>query len=228
MLGDLEQGYVHARRVLLDALEALAAHREAIILVGAQAIYLHTGEGELATQVFTTDGDLALNPDLLGPSPLLAPLLEDAGFLPSQASGAIGTWVSPDGIPVDLMVPAGAAPPGSGRRSAALGPHGNRAARTARGLEAALVDHQEMLLEALDPADRRQLQVRVAGPAALLVAKLHKLHDRRDHARRQDDKDALDIYRLLTEITSEEFARGLRALACLSQRSRDPTSAPAA
>lgn len=30
--------YVLARRVLLDALEALADHREAIVLVGAQAV----------------------------------------------------------------------------------------------------------------------------------------------------------------------------------------------
>ena len=91
MPGDLEPGYILARRVLLDALEALAEHHEAVILVGAQAIYLHTGEGDLATQVFTTDADLALDPGALGSHPLLAELLEGAGFLPSSASGAIGT-----------------------------------------------------------------------------------------------------------------------------------------
>ena len=36
--------FVAARRVLLDALEALGAHRKAVVLVGAQAIYLHVGE----------------------------------------------------------------------------------------------------------------------------------------------------------------------------------------
>jgi hypothetical protein len=32
--------YVAARRVLLDALGALDNHREALVLVGAQAVYL--------------------------------------------------------------------------------------------------------------------------------------------------------------------------------------------
>jgi len=40
--------YVLARQVLLDALEALGAHRDAIVLVGAQAVYLHVGDADLA------------------------------------------------------------------------------------------------------------------------------------------------------------------------------------
>jgi hypothetical protein len=40
--------YVLARRVLLDALDALGIHRDAIVLVGAQAIYLRCGEADLA------------------------------------------------------------------------------------------------------------------------------------------------------------------------------------
>ena len=43
-----EPEYVAARRVLLDAFEALGKHRKAIALVGAQAIYLHVGDGDLA------------------------------------------------------------------------------------------------------------------------------------------------------------------------------------
>lgn len=35
--------YVAARRVLLDALEALKDHLPSLILVGAQAVYHHTG-----------------------------------------------------------------------------------------------------------------------------------------------------------------------------------------
>jgi hypothetical protein len=42
---------VAARRVLLDALEALGTLRKAV-LVGAQAIYLHVGEGDLAVRTF--------------------------------------------------------------------------------------------------------------------------------------------------------------------------------
>lgn len=33
--------YVQARRILLDALQALGSHRKAVVLVGAQAIYEH-------------------------------------------------------------------------------------------------------------------------------------------------------------------------------------------
>ena len=39
---------IQARRVLLDALAALEDHRAALVLVGAQAIYLYTGEADVA------------------------------------------------------------------------------------------------------------------------------------------------------------------------------------
>ena len=71
MSGEPDPLYVLARRVLLDGLQALGAHREAIILVGAQAIYLHTGDAELAVAPFTTDSDLVLDPTRLQPHPLL-------------------------------------------------------------------------------------------------------------------------------------------------------------
>ncbi len=57
----MDELYVIARRVLLDALEAFGPHRDAAILVGAQAIYLHTGDAELAVAEYTTDADLALD-----------------------------------------------------------------------------------------------------------------------------------------------------------------------
>lgn len=40
---DLDPGYVAARKVLLDALTALAPPEKAIIVAGAQAIYVRTG-----------------------------------------------------------------------------------------------------------------------------------------------------------------------------------------
>lgn len=43
---DLDPRYVAARRVLLDALTVLASHGDAIILAGAQAVYLHTGTAD--------------------------------------------------------------------------------------------------------------------------------------------------------------------------------------
>jgi hypothetical protein len=50
--------YIVARTVLLDALEALIAQHDAIVLVGAQAIYLHTGDADIAVPAFTADGDV--------------------------------------------------------------------------------------------------------------------------------------------------------------------------
>jgi len=55
-----EPEYVEARRVLLDALEALGMHRRSVVLIGAQAIYLRAGEGDLAVAPYTTDGDLVI------------------------------------------------------------------------------------------------------------------------------------------------------------------------
>lgn len=194
--------YVAARRVLLDALVALAPHRSAFVVAGAQAVYLRAGESDLALAPYTTDGDLALDPTVLMPDPALEALMRGAGF---ELSTEPGIWVAhvviaeaPVAIPVDLIVPEGFTPPG-GRRGARLGPHGNRAARRALGLEAALVDKDPMLITALDVIDTRAITVDVAGVAALLVAKAHKLHDRVERGRsdRLDDKDAADVFRMM-------------------------------
>ncbi len=206
--------YVRARRVLLDAFDALTLFRDAIILVGAQAIYLHTGDTGLAVAPYTTDADLALNPELLVPDPKLEPTMRAAGFSP--APGLLGIWVQEltQGT-VDLLVPEMLG--GPGRRGARLGPHGNRVARKARGLEAAIVDKNLMTIEALEPGDLRRTEVWVAGPTALLVAKLHKLAERRDVLSRLDDKDALDLYRLLQAIPTGTLAAGVAELRANSQ-----------
>lgn len=222
---DLDPRYIAARRVLLDALTSLAPHGKAVVVVGAQAVYLRTGGGEVATTIapFTTDGDLALDPALLGDEPELAKAMEDAGFRSDEP----GIWYTTARIagqdvvvPVDLIVPE-AASTGEGRRGARLGPHGNRAARRAVGLEAALVDHSPITISALDPADDRVLTAEVAGPAALLVAKAHKINDRVAAGRtdRLSDKDASDVYRIMQTFPPAEAAAALRRLL------RDPRSA---
>ncbi len=43
MSGDPDPVYVRARAALLNAADALAEHLDAVVLVGAQAIHLHTG-----------------------------------------------------------------------------------------------------------------------------------------------------------------------------------------
>jgi hypothetical protein len=111
------------------------------------------------------------------------------------------------------MVPealAGAA--ASQRRGAHIPPHANTAARRAVGLEAAVVDHAPMRVTALGEGDERACTVEVAGPAALLVAKLHKLGERRDNPRRLEDKDAHDVYRLFVAVPTDALATTLQRL----------------
>ncbi len=45
---------VEARAALLDAVAALEAHKDSVILIGAQAIYLRTGNATFARTVVTT------------------------------------------------------------------------------------------------------------------------------------------------------------------------------
>ncbi|MPZ67143.1 MAG: hypothetical protein GEU83_17110 [Pseudonocardiaceae bacterium] len=80
-------------------------------------------------------------------------------------------------------------------------------------MEATVVDHISRPVRALAEDDDRAYTVKVAGPAALLVAKLHKLGERqkRDPGRLLD-KDAHDLYRLLVAVPTEALASKLRHL----------------
>lgn len=69
-----------------------------------------------------------------------------------------------------------------------------------------------MEVSALDPRDHRVRTANVAGPAALLVAKLHKLGERIDAPHRLNDKDAHDAYRILRAIGTEELRRAFAQL----------------
>ena len=53
MTASVDPRYVAARRVLLDALDALASQRRAVVVAGAQAVYLRTGDGEMLHDYFT-------------------------------------------------------------------------------------------------------------------------------------------------------------------------------
>jgi hypothetical protein len=207
MLGEPDPLYVRARAALLDTLDALEPHLDALVLVGAQAIYLHTGDADLAVAQYTTDADFSVSPGELADTPLLGDLLTARGFLPREHPGG---WLSPDGIYVDVMVPEALAGPGT--RGARLGPHGKRAARRAKGLEGAAVDRERSVITALDPSDDRAIEMWVAGPGALLVAKTHKIAERVGAMDRVRDKDALDVLRLLRAVETADLARRLAAL----------------
>ncbi len=143
---EVRQEYVDARRVLLDALIGLQPHLDAFVLIGAQAVYLRTVDRIPGYQPFTTDADLAFDPERLADEPLLADAMTSAGFVFSGQPGIWHRTVTHSGesdviVPVDLIVPDHIAP-AAGRRGARLpGAHGRTAAQKTAGVEGALVDH---------------------------------------------------------------------------------------
>ena len=210
-------------------MQALDSHRDAIILVGAQALYIHTGEGDLgltndATSTadgtpFTTDADLGIDPMALAGHPLLEEVLDRAKFY-RAISTDVGRFFKDrlvNGkmvpIPLDLLVPEALG--GNGTRGARLGPHGYRAARKARGLEPALVDKAPHTIASLEQDDARTFRINVAGRAAILVAKLHKVNERASDAKRRDTvaKDSLDVLRLLRHSDLGSLATTINDLA---------------
>ena len=74
-----------------------------------------------------------------------------------------------------------------------------------------IADADMMGVGALDASDGRKFDVRVAGSAALLVAKVHKIRDRSGTAR-SADKDALDVLRLLRGTTTDDLAGRMQQL----------------
>ena len=200
----IDPNYVKARAGLLDVLDAMGPLREAAVLVGAQAVYEYTREydSDFAVAPLTFDADVALSPELLVDDPRIPEVMEAAGYI---LTGQPGIYKRDDGTQVDLLVPEGVG--GRRGRGARLGVHGNRAARQVRGLEGALVSHRVMRITGLNPLDCRAYDFRTAGPAALLVAKVHKIMDRSNEpgAGRLNDKDAFDVFRLLRAIDTQEL-----------------------
>ena len=138
-------------------------------------------------------------------APAIVEAMSRAGFRLGDQPGLY----SREGLSqVDLLVPEAVG--GPGRRAARLGAHGNRAAMKVRGLEGALVSHRVRKIISLVPGADRSCFLKVAGAAALLVSKVHKIGERLEDgdARRQEQlpKDAFDIYRLLRAIDTTELA----------------------
>ena len=203
----VEQVLIDSREALLDAVEALSSHSDAIILVGAQAVYAHTENRVASVTVspFTYDADIVLDPDLLATNPTIIDAMRSAGF---ELGTQPGLYKRDGQSQVDLLVPEFVG--GSGRRGARLGVHGTKAAMKVHGLEGALVSHSRKEIISLLPRADRSCSLKVAGPAALLVAKLHKISERVDSAdvrrRSRLSKDAFDIYRLLLAIDTVDMA----------------------
>lgn len=206
MPGALDPGYVIARGALLDALEALRDQIDAIVVVGAQAVYLRTDAVETGIAALTLDADLAIDRRALRDAPLVEAALLAAGMTGGEGPG---TWHTASGVAVDIMLPRALADPG-GQRGARMPPHGRRVARRTVGIEACIVDCDSMDIPALDPTDGRESKARVAGPAGLIVAKTTKITERLATPSRLVDKDAHDVLRLLQASPSESLAHRMQ------------------
>jgi hypothetical protein len=195
------------------------------VLVGAQAIYIHTGDAGLAVAESTTDGDLVLNPERVPEDPEISAAMRSKGFYRDEKESGpdIGIWSSVreiDGVEaivkVDLLMPEAVG--GGGRRAARVKGHEKGSVLKVRGLEGCLVDCAPCTVGAFDESDARSYRILVAGPAALLVGKLIKLKERsaefeaggRD---RRKNKDALDVLRILRATDMKELGAQLRMLA---------------
>ena len=207
-----DPNYIEARETLLDAVEALGPHSDAVILVGAQAVYIHTAsvDDSFAFSPFTYDADIALDPGRLEDSPAIVDAMSRAGF---RLTDPPGTFRKDGRAQVDLLVPEAVS--GGGRRAARLGVHGNEAARKAHGLEGALVSHTRRRIASLVADAERSCILKVAEPAALLVSKVHKIGERLEapaHRQAQLPKDAFDIHRLLRAIDTAKLAEEFQLL----------------
>ena len=172
-------------------------------------MHTESEDSTFAVSPFTYDADIALDPSLLPDSPGIIEAVCGAGF---SLMDQPGLYRREHGVQVDLLVPEAVG--GPGRRGARLGDHGNRAAMKVRGLEGALVSHTARTVSSLVPGAGRSCDIQVAGPAALLVARVHKIAERLDESSRQRalDKDAFDIFRLLRAADTHVMAREVRYL----------------
>lgn len=218
--GAPDPGALAARNLLLDVLHALGPARARIILVGAQAVLLHIGPSPAAVVLATFDGDLGLDPRD-PPATDIGALLDEIGLRPAGPEGARqpGIWVPKEpvagrALSIDVLVPEAFAPR-RGKRGADVEGQRPGTARYVRGLEASLVDRQPGLIASLDPSEDRTITVPVAGPSALLIAKLHKLSDRIADPRRPDrvhSKDCYEVFRLM-QLPEDRLVAGWLAAA---------------
>lgn len=211
-MADVSPLYAATRRALLDALDALASQRDGLVLVGAQAIFLHTGDVDEAIATETKDADLALDPAALHADPLLETAMTSAGFHLDITNPQPGSWISRAGYPVDLLLPEAVSGRSGKGRAGRNPPHDNMSARRVLGIEGALVDHSQMRIAALTTDDVRAHTLKVADPAALLVAKQYKILERLARPARQRPRDSHDVYRLLREIEPEVFVAGFELM----------------
>ncbi|MHB8319805.1 MAG: hypothetical protein ACYDEP_11365 [Acidimicrobiales bacterium] len=206
-------GTAGARDALLDVLVALEAHREALVIVGAQAVYERTRHLSGVVPTSTKDGDIAVDPTLLSKEPLIGEAMAGAGFFAARPErpGIYSQAPTPPGgnpVPptIDLIAPeviAGVQNVGANKkRGARIEGHGKKVVGRADGIEMAMIDRDLLVIEPMNTSHRTPIEVKVAGVGGLLSAKAWKLHQRFVEAdggkpHRLLPKDAGDVWRLM-------------------------------
>lgn len=219
---------VTSRRLLIDVIDALSEHREALTVLGAHAVIEMTqGLPDVPPDDSTRDGDLGVTPSMLLPLPRLAEVMESLGF-EQEYRDRPGIWspVSQRHLnihardTIDLIAPYAVSYEEGSRkptRAARVGEHGANSVSATRGTELTTIDRELVELRSFDEGSG--IEAYVAGRTALLCAKAYKLHDRMDatelarNAERLRPKDFADVYRLMLavepETAAEVFARGV-------------------
>ncbi|MDR0283462.1 MAG: hypothetical protein LBI33_01005 [Propionibacteriaceae bacterium] len=191
------------------------AFADAVTVIGAHAVHVwvQAAWGPVEMQA-TRDADIAVNPVFVAPDPKLMGLMSELGVVPAlpDRPGVYGYQAEAglslaERVTIDLIVPEVYA--GPGRRAARIDGQPSAASR-ARGVELAVWDRRRVLLAAMDdPADSTEAWV--AGPAALLVAKAHKVHERFSQVNIRADrlrpKDSGDVALLMLVSDPAEVAR---------------------
>ena len=214
-LADTVLAVNQSRRLLIDTLHALSDFSDAITIVGAHAVHLWAADlwGTLPMPA-TRDADLAINPVFVTPDPKLLEMMENIGVTPAlQDRPGVYGYTTEGDLPlslrttIDLIVPEAYA--GPGRRAARIAGQAGAASR-AVGLELAIWDRQVLTLSSPDEP-HVEIDAWVAGPAALLVAKAHKIHERlAQFATRPDrlrQKDSGDVGLLMMVSDPVEVAQ---------------------
>ena len=213
-LRDLAFGVQSSRKLLIDTIRALADFGDAITVVGAHAVHVWAQDvlGPVDMQA-TRDADVAINPVIVTPNPKLLDVMQGIGVTPAlPARPGVYGYADESSLPlgerttIDLIVPEVYA--GSGRRAARIAGQQYAASR-AVGLELAVWDRHQRTLTAIDDPTNI-VGAWVAGPAALLVAKTHKVHERLEQVATRPDrlrpKDSGDVGLLMMVSDPDDIA----------------------
>lgn len=204
----MDPDLIEARRLLLVVLASLQPHRDALVVIGAQAVHERTKGLVDVDSTATSDADIGVDPALLATVPDLFEAMLAAGF--ARASNdrpgiySMGGALNKEGRPlppsIDLIAPEASA--GKGSRAATLSGHRRGSVSRANGIEMAMLDKDVFDLGPIGQEGGPTIRVNVAGTGALLAAKAWKLSDRLADAdagkgHRVRPKDAGDVWRLM-------------------------------